>query len=104
MTNTIFAFFRSPSTSPHARSESGDPKLYAATLSSSLCTRLISRSACLSGASKLDPTYKIVICNTRLSVFHSSFELVFQTVTDLSQFLDHVFINLPVPAPVRLQQ
>src|ERR1044072_3924851 len=104
MTNTIFAFFRSPSTSPHSRSESGDPKLYAATLRSSLCARLISRSACLSGASKLVPTYKIVIFNPCNPWLYNAFELVFPAVTNLSQFLEHVLVNFPVPAPVRLQQ
>src|ERR1051326_2741088 len=104
MTKTIFASLRSFSTSRHSRSESGDPKLYAATRRSSLCTRLISRSAFLSGASKLEPTYKIVIfnpCNPRLS---NAFKLVFEVATNLSQFLDHVLINVPISTPVRLQQ
>src|ERR1044072_6427849 len=104
MTNTIFAFFRSPSTSPHSRSESGDPKLYAATLRSSLCARLISRSADLSGASKLEPTYKIVIFNPCNLWLNDTFELVFESTTDLPQFLEHVFIYIPIPAAIRLQQ
>src|ERR1041385_1686092 len=97
MTKTILDCFRSSSTSRHSLSLSGDPKLYAATLRSSLCTRLISRSACLSGANKLEPTYKIVIfnlCNLWLS---NSFELVFETGTDLSSFLAHYRLHIPVP-------
>src|SRR6185503_1260470 len=104
MTKMILACVKSSSTSAHSRSLSGDPKLYAATLSSSLCARLISRSAFLSGASKLEPTYKIVIFNPYNPRLNYPFELVFEVTTNLSQTIDDALINLPIPAAIRLQQ
>src|SRR5690349_12544307 len=104
MTKTIFELFRSFSTSSHSLSLSGDPKLYAATRRSSLCTRLISRSADFSGASKLEPTYKIVIFNPYNPRLNDTFELVFKIATDLSQSIDHVFIHVPVSSSIRFQQ
>src|SRR3954452_8975106 len=104
MTKTIFVSCKSCSTSSHSRSLSGEPKLYAATRRSSLCARLISRSADFSGANKLDPTYKIVIFNPYNPRLNNSFELVFEVTTNCSQFLDHVPIHLPVSTSIRLQQ
>src|ERR1043166_541065 len=104
MTKTMSVSARPPSTSCHSRSLSGDPKLYAATWRSSLCARLISRSAFRSGASKLDPTYAIVIFNPCYRRLRNTFELVFKIATNLFQSLDHILINLPIPAPIRFQQ
>src|ERR1041384_570059 len=99
MIKTTFASSRSASTSCHSRSLSGDPKLYAATRSPRLCTRLISRSAFFSGASKLDPTYKIVIFNPCYPWLNHSLQLVLETSTDLSQLFEHTLIDIPIPAP-----
>src|ERR1041385_5547100 len=104
MTKTIFVSSKSCSTCNHSLSLSGDPKLCAATRRSSLCTRLISRSASLSGASKLDPTYKIVIFNPYNPRLSYPFKLVLEIATNLSQFLDHRLINFPVSSSIRLQQ
>src|ERR1043166_5718755 len=104
MTNTTFASTRSASTSSHSRSLNGEPKLYAATRKSTLYARLISRSAFRSGASKLDPTYKIVTFNSYYPWLNNSLELVLKTAIYLSQFPKHFRIDIPVPTPIRLQQ
>src|SRR6185436_17201381 len=104
MTKMMFESCKFCSTSSHSPSFKGDPKLDAATLSSSLCARLISRSAFLSGARKLEPTYKIVIFNPYNPRLNYPFELVFEVTTNLSQTIDDALINLPIPAAIRLQQ
>src|SRR6185369_11214787 len=104
MTNTTFAASRSFSTSTHSPSLSGEPKLCAATRKSRLCTRLISRSAAFSGDSKLDPTYKIVIFNPCYPWLNDSLQLILEVPTNLSQPIQHVLLNFPVPATIRLQQ
>ena len=77
--------------------------MYAETRRSSLYARLISLSADLNGANKLDPTYRIVIFNPRLPVFHNSFELIFKVTTDFTQSINHAIIDIPITTTISFQ-
>src|ERR1700687_5777716 len=99
MTKTTSASLRSISMARHSSSVNGAPKLYESTRRSRPCCRLISRSACLSGASRLEPTLK----TATLTLLYS-FELVSETSDEVSHPFQNLLIRIPVAAVMRLEQ